>query len=91
MDYPQRTRLKVLGHARVVDAREQPERVTELAEPAVQAEVERIVLIDVVSFDWNCTQYITPRFTAAEVERVIAPLQQRIAELEAELERTAGR
>ncbi|GDX09972.1 hypothetical protein LBMAG57_17440 [Verrucomicrobiota bacterium] len=28
-----------------------------------------------VSFDWNCPQYITPRFTGAEVETHIAPFK----------------
>src|SRR5947209_7518243 len=32
MDYPQRTRLKILGHARVEDARQHPELVRQLAE-----------------------------------------------------------
>src|SRR5947207_10033705 len=32
MDYPQRTRLKILGHARVEDAREHPELVRQFAE-----------------------------------------------------------
>ena len=41
--------------------------------------------IDVLSFDWNCPKYITPRFAAAEVEKVVAPLRQRITELEAQL------
>ena len=85
MDYPGRTRLKILGHARVEDARQHPELVAELAEPEVHRTVERIFFIDVVSFDWNCPKYITPRYTAAEVEAAVAPLKQRIAELEAEL------
>ena len=85
MDYPQRTRLKILGHARVEDARQHPELVAQLAEPEVHRIVERLFFIDVVSFDWNCPQYITPRYTAAEVENVVAPLRQRIAELEAQL------
>ena len=83
MDYPQRTRLKILGHARVEDARQHPELVAQLAEPEVQRMVERLFFIEVVSFDWNCPQYITPRYTAAEVEVAVAPLKQRIAELEA--------
>jgi predicted pyridoxine 5'-phosphate oxidase superfamily flavin-nucleotide-binding protein len=85
MDYPQRTRLKILGHARVEDARQHPELVAQLAEPEDRRIVERLFFIDVVSFDWNCPKYITPRYTAAEVEAVIAPLQQRIADLEAQL------
>jgi predicted pyridoxine 5'-phosphate oxidase superfamily flavin-nucleotide-binding protein len=85
MDYPQRTRLKILGHARVEDARKHPELVAELTDPALQRIVERFFFIDVISFDWNCPKYITPRYTAAEVEAAIAPLRQRIAELEAQI------
>jgi hypothetical protein len=85
MDYPQRTRLKILGHARVEDARLHPEHIAQLAEAKARRIVERLFFIDVVSFDWNCPKYITPRYTAAEVEDVIAPLRQRIAELEAQL------
>lgn len=87
MDYPRRERLKLLGHARVEDARRHPELVAQFSEPETQGIVERIVLINVVSFDWNCPQYITPRYTAAEVETAIAPLKARIAELEALLAR----
>ena len=85
MDYPQRTRLKILGHARVEDARQHPEIVAQLAEPATRDIVERLFFIDVLSFDWNCPKYITPRYTAAEVEEAVAPLRQRVAELEAQL------
>jgi len=88
MDYPQRTRLKILGRARVVDAREQPALVVELAEPDTRGIVERLFLIEVVSHDWNCPKYITPRYTAAEVEEAVAPLRARIAELEAQLKAT---
>lgn len=87
MDYPHRERLKILGHARVEDAREHPELVKELAEPEVQRLVERLFFIDVVSFDWNCPQHITPRYTADEVEAAITPLRQRIAELEAQVQK----
>src|SRR4030095_5157378 len=80
MDYPRRERLKILGHARVEDPREHPELLAPLAEPE-RGVVERMFLIEVVSFDWNCPKYITPRYTAAEVEQVVAPLRQRIAEL----------
>jgi predicted pyridoxine 5'-phosphate oxidase superfamily flavin-nucleotide-binding protein len=85
MDYPQQARLKILGHARVEDAREHPELVQQLAEPDVQRIVERLFLIDVVSFDWNCPKYITPRYTVEEIKQIVAPLQARIAELEAKL------
>ena len=85
MDYPNRTRLKILGHARVEDARAHPELVAQLADPTMQSSVERLVFIDVVSFDWNCPKYITPRYSLEEVEELAGPLRTRIAELESEL------
>jgi predicted pyridoxine 5'-phosphate oxidase superfamily flavin-nucleotide-binding protein len=86
MDYPQQTRLKIMGHARIEDAREHPELVAQLAGPEVEDTVERLFFIDVVSFDWNCLQHITPRYTVDEIkETIVEPLQKRIAELEAQL------
>lgn len=86
MDYPARERLKILGHARVLDAREHPDLVAKLAPPGGHAaKVERIFVIDVLSYDWNCPKFITPRFTAAEIESAVAPLKARIAELESHL------
>lgn len=82
MDYLNRTRLKILGHARVEDARSHPELVAQLAEPGMQPVTERLVFIDVVSFDWNCPKYITPRYSAEEVEGYAGSLKLRIAELE---------
>ena len=85
MDYKNRARLKILGHARVEDARAHPELVAQLANPKLQSSVERLVFIDVVSFDWNCPKYITPRYSVEEVEELAGPLKRRIAELEAKL------
>jgi predicted pyridoxine 5'-phosphate oxidase superfamily flavin-nucleotide-binding protein len=85
MDYPRRERLKILGHARIEDARQHPELVAQLGELEVQRLVERLFFIEVISFDWNCPKYITQRYTAAEVEKAVEPLRQRIAELEAQL------
>lgn len=88
MDYPQRTRLKILGHARVEDARQHSELVAQFGEPEMQRLVERIFFIDVVSYSWNCSKHITPRYTVPEVEAAVAPLRRRIAELESHLKGT---
>ena len=85
MDYPNRTRLKILGHARAEDARSHPDLAAQLTNPSMKARVERLVFIDVVSFDWNCPKYITPRYSLEEVEELAGSLKARIAELEAEL------
>jgi predicted pyridoxine 5'-phosphate oxidase superfamily flavin-nucleotide-binding protein len=58
MDYPNRRRLKILGHMRVEN--------TSLELPDYSAQVERLVTIDVVAFDWNCPKYITQRYTQSE-------------------------
>jgi uncharacterized protein len=90
MDYPRRERLKILGHVRVLDARENPEWVERVAAPAERRLVERIFVVDVVGFDWNCPKYITPRYTEAEVREVITPLQDRIAALEKRIAELGG-
>jgi predicted pyridoxine 5'-phosphate oxidase superfamily flavin-nucleotide-binding protein len=85
MDYKNRERLKILGHARVDDARGHAQLVAQLADPQMRSSVERLVFIDVVSFDWNCPKYITPHYSIEEVEESFKPLKARIEELEAEL------
>lgn len=82
MDYKNRERLKIFGHARVEDARAHPALVAQLADPTMRSAVERLVFIDVVSFDWNCPKYITPRYSAEEVEEYAGSLKMRIVELE---------
>ena len=67
MDYANPRRLKLLGHLRFVDVSEaEPALVHALHLPGYPAKVERIALIDVVGFDWNCPQHITRRFTLDE-------------------------
>jgi hypothetical protein len=85
MDYLERERLKILGRARVEDARSHPRLGAQVTDPDMKASMEPVVLIDVVSFDWNCMKYITPRYSLAEVEELARLLRTRIAELEAQL------
>lgn len=72
MDYPNRRRLKLVGQARVIAPDHDPALTARLAPPGLQGRVERLVLIDVLGFDWNCPAHITPRYTAAEVEAAMA-------------------
>ncbi|WP_280396689.1 pyridoxamine 5'-phosphate oxidase family protein [Nocardia carnea] len=81
VDYPNRKRLKILGHARF-DPDPAPE-VLERLHPA--GRLEGIMTVEVVAFDWNCPKYITPRFTVDEMRAATAPLRERIDRLEAEL------
>jgi predicted pyridoxine 5'-phosphate oxidase superfamily flavin-nucleotide-binding protein len=85
MDYPNQTRLKVLGR---VEVHENDARATELLatlRPANPRDVpERVILIHVEAFDWNCPQHITPRYTLEELEDSLAPIRDRLKALEAE-------
>ena len=72
VDYAHRHRMKLLGRLGVQES------------PGT-GRTERTMTIHVEAFDWNCPKYITPRFTATEVEAAVAPLKARIAELEARL------
>lgn len=87
MDYPNRRRLKILGRARIVRADEDPALLASLMPDNYQAIPERAYVIDVVGFDWNCPQHITPRFTEAEISQAIRPLTTEITQLRAEVER----
>ena len=67
MDYPRRERLKIIGHAKVLDAREQPVLADQLTPTKeLRRSVERLFIIDVLGFDWNCSQHITQRYTLEE-------------------------
>lgn len=91
VDYPQRRRLKLLGHARsvdIADAEVSEDALALLGQPQTDdpgARVERVLLIKVAAFDWNCPRHITPRFSERELADLIDPLHQRIAALEARL------
>jgi predicted pyridoxine 5'-phosphate oxidase superfamily flavin-nucleotide-binding protein len=84
MDYPRRQRLKILGHVEIKDLKNDPELAAKLAVPDYKAKVERAFLLHLTAFDWNCPQHITPRFTEDELAPVLAPIRNRLAELEAE-------
>jgi uncharacterized protein len=84
MDYPNRTRLKLLGRVKLIEPSE-TETLAKLTVPGYRARIERGFLIAVEAFDWNCPQHITARFAPAQIELSTALLRKRIAELEAQL------
>ncbi|MGV3480997.1 MAG: pyridoxamine 5'-phosphate oxidase family protein [Sphingobium sp.] len=87
MDYPNRRRLKLIGHAHGSD---DPADIAALMAPDHAAEPERAFLIDVIGFDWNCPQHITPRFTEAEVRHATQPLFAELARLRAHIAKLEG-
>ena len=68
MDYPRRKRLKILGHLHVHDAETSPALLAQVQLDDYRGQVERVVVIEVAAFDWNCPQHITRRYTEEEFE-----------------------
>jgi len=83
MDYPNRARLKILARADVVEAADDPDRAAHLGGDGA-GRVERLFTFRVEAFDWNCPQFITPRFTEDEVRAALAPHTEKLAAAEAE-------
>lgn len=85
MDYPNQTRLKILGRIKVHENDAAAPALFETLRTAEHgAVIERAMLIHVEAFDWNCPQHITPRYTLEELEPSLAPLRERLTVLEAE-------
>ena len=70
MDYANRRRLKLMARAEILDAKENTELLERVMPDGYRAIPERVVLLHVVAFDWNCPQHITPRFTMDEIQEL---------------------
>ena len=82
IDYAQPARVKVWGHASVVENDEA--LLARVADPAYPARVERAILIEIDAWDINCRQHIPRKIAAEEVASAIENLESRIRVLEAE-------
>jgi hypothetical protein len=85
MDYAGRARLKVYARVEQVALDTDPALTDLVTVPGYKAKIERIFRIRLESFDWNCPQHITPRFTEDEVNEAVRPLRDRLGALEAEI------
>jgi len=69
VEWAAQRRLKFMGRMRFVPVgMAEPALASAVALPGYRARTERIGLIDVEAFDWNCPKHITPRFTAEVIE-----------------------
>jgi predicted pyridoxine 5'-phosphate oxidase superfamily flavin-nucleotide-binding protein len=83
MDYARGRRIKIWGHARIVE--DDPALLQRLSDPTYSGKVERAILFQIEAWDVNCPQHIHKRFSQKQVAPVIEQLQGRIAELESRL------
>jgi predicted pyridoxine 5'-phosphate oxidase superfamily flavin-nucleotide-binding protein len=82
LDYPRRTRLKLLGHAQILEGKDASPWIAKLDQH--DGVIERVFVIQIEASDWNCPQHITPRFTEDEIRDALAPWTERIEALEKE-------
>jgi uncharacterized protein len=83
MDYAHRRRVKLWGHARVVE--NDAPLLDKLADPEYPGNVERAIVFTIEAWDMNCHQHIHKRYSQRQVEPIINQLQQRIDDLEKQL------
>lgn len=84
MDYPARARLKIYATADVLALDDDPALTALVVDRDYRAVPERLFRLHLNAFDWNCAQHIIPRYSEAQIETAVRPLQDRLAELEAE-------
>jgi hypothetical protein len=84
VDYPQQARLKVLGKANVFEGKDAADWLDRVKVPGYNANIERVFVVHVEAFDWNCQQHIIPRYTAEQIHAGVHEIEDRLVELEAE-------
>lgn len=87
VDYPARTRLKILAKAEVVELKDDPALYKLLDLEEYKFRPERMVVFHIEAYDWNCPQHITPRYTLEEITRVFDSQQRRMQKLEEEIKK----
>ncbi len=85
MDYEHRRRVKIWGEAHVVEGDEELQK--KLMPQDYKARAEQVILFKVAAWDVNCSQHIPQRFEVEDVAHAIAQRDQKIAALQAEIER----
>jgi uncharacterized protein len=90
MDYPRRARMKIFAHVETLAPDADAALAALVSVPGYRAKMERIFVLRLDAFDWNCPQHITPRFTEEEINAAMQPLRERVAELEAQIALRTG-
>src|SRR5204863_6712776 len=69
IDFSRRQRIKLWGRARAVENNDA--LIERLFDHGYQARPERVILFTIEAWDVNCSQHITARLTADEVEGLL--------------------
>ncbi len=85
VDYPSRARLKILAKAEVVELKGEPSLYDLLDLSDYKFKPERMMVLHIEAYDWNCPQHIIPRYTVEDIEAAFAGQRNQIATLQAEV------
>ncbi len=85
VDYPNRARLKIYANAEVVELSNRAELLKTLTLLDYAYKPERMMLLAIEAYDWNCPQHITPRYTVEEIEEALLAQKEYIKKLEEEI------
>jgi hypothetical protein len=91
MDYPNRARMKIYARVDIVALDEDPALAARVTIEGYKASPERVFLLHLEAFDWNCAQHIKPRFTEQEIDQALQPIRSRVEALETENAALAAR
>jgi uncharacterized protein len=86
IDYPRQARLKILGRAEIFEGEKAADWIERVRMPGYKAVIERVFIIHIEAYDWNCPQYITPRYTAEEIQNAVHAVEERLHTVELENE-----
>jgi len=84
IDYPDRARLKIYACVEILALDDDPDLTALVTMPDYKAKLERIFRLRLKTFDWNCQQHITPRFTEPEIAEAVHSLRDRLVQFESE-------
>jgi hypothetical protein len=85
VDYPARARLKIYARAVIVELKDDPSLYEQLSISEYKSRPERMMVLHIEAYDWNCPQHIIPRYTVEEIEEAFASQKKYTSKLEAEI------
>jgi len=91
VEYSRQLRLKILGRAEIFEGEKAKEWLVKVRDTGYKATTERVYVIRIEAFDWNCQQHIIPRFTEEEIREVLEPVERQMQKLEEDNKRLRER
>lgn len=75
VDYPARARLKIYAKAEIAELKNNPAIFDLLDLKDYSFRPERMMVLHIEAYDWNCPQHITPKYTVEEIQEAFTAQQ----------------